>query len=375
MKTRFTPSVLILTALFPAACSLDAGGLGANAGASGQGGNSSGSNSSGGGSNSTGMGGTIAGSGGTASGGGNTSGTESNCLNGNDDDGDTLADCADPDCTTVECVPAAPTGWAFVRAALSAYPALNKATCPGGGAPAAHFSGPAECLGCDCIAPADGCSGPTIGCWLNAACPGTHDAEFPTAGNGCVPINGAYKACEIIADSEPEPNVGCTPFGGGPSQLQPFQQEIHVCADSSAASVNAGCSTGSACVQKASGPYADSQCIQKAGIAACPAGYPQQYMAYTSFSGTLSCSACDCSGIKLDCAQGAAAVNAWDNVACTLEAKALDGTCVDVQTQFDGNIGALQVYNTPQPKKGGFCTGGIDVGGFSYSGESTICCK
>lgn len=375
-------SGLMVAALALGGCALDAGGL--NAGGPGQGSSTGNAGSSGGGTNPTGMGGVMNGTGGimgaggsmgTGGMGGSTPGVESNCLNGNDDDGDTLPDCADPDCNTVECVPSAPTGWTFVRAAISSFPAGNSINCQDNSKPIPHYIGPAECQACDCIAPGEACTGPTVACWTNAACPSTPDAEFTPLGNGCVPVLSGYKACEVIDDSQLEAGATCAPVGGGPSQLQAFQQEIHVCGVSAAASVDAGCGAGFACVGKAAAPYAGSECVKAQGPANCPAGFPQKYTAYTSFNGALSCSACNCSGVVLSCPTGQAAINVWDNVACTAEAKALVGSCVDVTVQFDSNVGGIQAYNTPSPTKSGFCTGGFDVGGFNYGGETTICCQ
>jgi hypothetical protein len=381
---------LVLACLCAAsACSIDTQGTGAenNAGG-GPGPGVGGSSGSGAGATSGSGAGASAGSG--ASGAGGT-GPE-NCLDGKDNDGNDLVDCADPACKSgYECDPAVPSGWqGYYRLFgqtndASAQPPIP---CPDGSQPTRMYTNPAAaaCSQCQCGAVTGAqCSGPNISCSTTARdCGGAADwtANIPDSNchkNG----NPTLLSCEVPQSTVTNPGT-CAPSGGTYTNAShEFDDLVDVCGGTQA---GGGCSTGAACVPRASGEYAAYLCIQKAGdstqVPNCPAGWGTKpfIVAYQSGVDQRGCSPCQCTPTGESC--NAAAYTFYDESDCTTCSVGCDNpitvstACQDVTELLDGNTWSAKLTVAPS-LVGGSCapSGGQPTGSVQGQGAMTFCCQ
>jgi hypothetical protein len=176
-------------------------------------------------------------------------GPESSCFDGVDNNGDGLADCADPTCASVAaCVAAAPAGW-------TGYAALYDGLAAG--APS-------------CAAPL-----PTMLAPGNAGLTAAVAVCTPCA---CGPSNG----------------VACAAGGGTAIVSAPAFARVGIGCASQAATA-AGC-TGTVCQPRPGAPFAAGMCVHQAGDLPCPSGTPftDRHVFFAGVDDTRGCAACAC---------------------------------------------------------------------------------
>lgn len=266
--------------------------------------------------------------GGGAGGQGGTGGAPpvEDCFAPGDEDGDELADCADPDCDAdLECVPSFPVGWnnlgyvALFRGDAGVDPA-----CPEGTTGDTVYAGNADlqnaaatCSPCTCGAPQD------RDCFI------TQDFNARTGLQGAQVLNvpdcdaassinettvpsewdGSCEAEEVLdgtSCSNPPCNLSiragtttvsggfCTAAGGEPSGASPTWAERGEACRATASLT--GCSAGSSCVLKPKAPWGSRVCIARAGDVSCPTGslFTQKRVFYGDYTDDRSCSGCSC---------------------------------------------------------------------------------
>ncbi len=371
------------------------------AGAPGAGG-TGGSNPGGGGTGGVGATGGSGGSGGMAP-------TE-DCFTAGDEDGDSLADCADSDCAVdLECVPAIPVGWGgFGRVALYTGTASTDPACPDGTTSQVHLGSgdlintAATCSSCSCGAPAWG------GCELddytvgttglqgvrtrNVACStmtatALTDLSIPDPWNGsCSALNTAPggQTCGMMpsggCNTSIQANVArpidgtCLEGGGVPNGGIPtFTNARKACASTN---LN-GCEGSEQCVARFAPPFEERVCIGKVGDVVCPAGFPERTVSYGDVSDTRACSGCSCgAGTGGTCKL---TVSLFTDAACASPVGGMptveSGACTDLpgNPTIAGKTAAVT-----QAPAGGSCAvvpgGAIPSGTVTPTDPTTFCC-
>jgi len=259
---------------------------------------------------------------------------ESDCLDGQDNNGDGLADCQDPSCvgTAVACVPA-------VGAGATIGTVVASAPCPAGfGAPQSIYQSinAGTCSGCSCKTKCDA----TITYFAGANCTnGSSDQEQYFGGT-----NGVATTCKNNVDfSAASGQVtsitrnGCTGSGtpAWTASSPAWQTSAVFCGVSRSSST---CGTNQLCVTKPASPLSASV----ASPGACPTGYVGTQATYYTTYTNGSCPACS-------------ACTPSTTVSCAIigygHRIAGDDTCADVSDFFSGtncvNFGATDtIYST-----------------------------
>jgi hypothetical protein len=319
----------------------------------------------------TGMGGSATGMGGSA-----TGMAVEDCLDGIDNDGNQLVDCADPACTPDhECVPLPPTEWSepqrIVDEALTA-PAL---TCPDSGMADSYFQGPgdpATCAPCQCGTPNVGCSPPVIACWYNqSTCQGgatVYQSASCGAASSCPSTCNNPHRCGMVQASQV--GGGCPASGGEPTVGPMWQGKVSVC---SAGPLGGGCGADAACVPVEPAPFDGPACTTRVGDHTCPTGYPNRVDLYTGGTDTRDCDACTCDTSSFSCTTGTATM--WDDNGCSVGGIDLGMTCTDVAAAIDN--GSASFTTTPGTLSGTTCNpiGGSPIGEVTPQGQVTLCCE
>ena len=340
----------------------------------GQGGTSQGSAGQGG----TSQGG--AGQGGTSQGGAGQGGggVEQNCINGFDDDGDGLTDCADPDCSSFSCVPAPPAGWSGV-AWLD--PAASPAPCP------AELANQTDLFdAADLNAPPASCSC-ACGAAIGVAC-GAHIRCAPSAGE-CAAMGNLNGQSDICGSNIPNVGFpaycranppgpvggGCAPSTAGAAPQWSWMPATRACAtDLGGACADAG----SVCVPKLAGGI--GPCITQAGDLACPAPYGNKVLYYDgkAVMDDRACDggACACAapaGSTCDCGIMGCQVELYGNAACGMKTNSLPTN--DVCSQVLTKPAAAKLVGAT-PVAGACAPGGAakPTGGAKASAPVTVCC-
>lgn len=220
---------------------------------------------------------------------------ESDCLDGLDNNGDGLADCADPTCNTqVTCVPSVAAGNEIGIFSAAACPATNYSV-------AEHLNqglnAPATCSGCGCT-PFINCSIDIYFDYTNSDCStAQYKATYSTITGACVSGSfGTPKAVEEIAHVG---SLGCNVKQGTPTPVS-WSASMNFCAASRS---SATCAMNQVCVAK---PPTSAACVRiPSAAAACPAGYTANakgtWYADNEYSDNRTC-ACQCSISGGDCA-------------------------------------------------------------------------
>ncbi|MDB5937630.1 MAG: uncharacterized protein JWQ01_4974 [Massilia sp.] len=213
---------------------------------------------------------------------------ETDCLDGLDNNGDGLADCADPTCTAqVECVPGAPAG--------DELGLLSSGACSSnyGTTEVQHqqLSG-ISCSGCGCNTSGTYCTF-TAALYTNSTCTGSPSASVPaTTDSTCRTFTTrAYSAMYMQAT----PTAACVATGSPTPGTPSWGTTTNFCA---ASRTSATCDASHVCVAK---PATGTVCVRvpQAG-ASCPAGYTNGQSYYSSFqSGT--CNTCGCTPGSTTC--------------------------------------------------------------------------
>ena len=388
MRASFVITIASVVVFAGASCTLSTeGGLAPSSGSGGQaaaGGTTSSSGTGGTGGTTSGTGGTGGTSSGTG-GVGNTGGSApEDCLDGIDNDGNSLTDCADPACQQdYECVPEAPSNWTgFAYVAMVTLPAPTVAPCPDSAPPDLYYSkpgGPALCDSCNCAGlQGAGCSYPVMSCYESSTnCGGSVDFTASNNDNNCHLLPNSMvndnqgDSCIRSQASQPNGSGSCAISGGTPTVPPPWGDQAQTCDLSPP--FGAGCSSGEVCVPSAGTAYPDI-CITRDGEHGCPSGWIG-YTAYTGADDTRGCSACSCTPQGVSCTAGGATVYDFDNCGTGGDGTVtVGGSCVDISDQSDYNSGAYRLQaGNPQ---GGSCTpsGGQPTGALTPTGPLTVCC-
>lgn len=326
---------------------------------------------------------------------GGSSGTE-DCLNGMDDDGDSLVDCADDECTQGHvCVPSVPFGWSGFAALFEGLPAQTPA-CPSTFPTVTPYEGentlttPSHtCSACTCGAPTgQTCDLPDEIIIQNKTCGTTPTATgkltVPAAWTGACHGPDGYEGgqtcdngpCNVsITSAKPTVTGGsCTPSGGEP-MLTPLAWAIHgkACGD---APPGGGCGMGMVCQPKTQPPFLPGLCIYKGGDNSCPAGaFTEKHLFFEDAVDTRACSACTCgapSGASCD-----ATITLYSDQTlntCTTQVTSFSaGTCANVS----GNPALVGRKATITAPTGGACAasgGGQPTGALTPSNATSFCC-
>jgi len=342
---------------------------------------------------------------GGGSGGGGGPPTE-DCLSPGDEDGNGLADCADPACTPkVECVDPIPVGWgALGYVAMHRGSLLSDPACPGGtnGEVYSGFDGldaVETCTPCGCDDPTDQpcaldptdqdpnkmdlqlvrmndkqCGSVADNYRTLTTPPGWDgacyaDENFP-GGQNCT-----GGACNNSLQIPLNAKVGagtCNPHGGDPSTTTPtWTQAIKAC---DVGENLGGCTGGQTCVPKPAAPFDTRVCVAKAGEVTCPATYTDRSVAYGDFDDARDCTTCVCGGASGGTCK--ITVSVFGNTTCagTAVGAVQSGQC----SNLTGNptVASLSAAVTTAPN-GGSCnvtSGGVPTGGVTETSPTTFCC-
>lgn len=239
----------------------------------------------------------------TSTGTGGTGGAgpvEQNCLNGVDDDGDTLTDCDDPDCAAFSCVPSVATATAYVallgRGELCDAPGVSETV--------------KWCEGCSCNEYAGTCSF-TAEVHNDPGC-----NSYITTENSPVCRDTQGVSRWIEATTNPNNDASCTPASA----------EVPATAASACSLAQAGrCSGGEACVP-ASLATSQQSCVLLPGRVECEAPYTERRIVYQGASDQCTCS-CPAAALQ-GCAATSIVVSASTNDCGTQDnLVAMDGVC------------------------------------------------
>jgi len=306
------------------------------------------------------------------------------CLDGIDNNGDRLTDCADPQCVPDhECVPRAPTDWVgYSRVARSAYPYMGPVlTCSDGSAPQVYFDTPGnetQCSACSCGDVTDAsCTYPALSCWFNTSnCTGGDNfAASPTDAN-CYQFgnsntcNGSCsnsQVCAVTQDSQVSGTPSCVASGGAATVGPMWSNENALCNHVA----GGGCDADSVCVPIAPAPFDSTACITRDGEQSCPLEYPVEIQAYASAIDTRDCSGCACDPSSVSCT--GASIVVYDSNSCGGN-QATIAECTSVQSLIDND--AASFIATSGSLDGG-CTpsGGTPTGEVTPDEPVTICCE
>jgi hypothetical protein len=216
---------------------------------------------------------------------------EEDCANGNDDDGDGLVDCADPDCAArgFACWPAPPAGWSG-PVALAARPEASplpdcaapfgEAVLDGG----EGFEAPGATCTCLCSKPTGvTCTGGSVRVHSDLTCSSPCGAERSFAVGDCLSTGCTASA---LAISWTTSGGRCEPRAlPAPSR---WRERARACAVSGS---RGGCGEA-VCAPAAPAGFAAKLCVVRAGEHACP-GAPYTDRALYD-AGTKDDRTCDC---------------------------------------------------------------------------------
>ena len=293
-----------------------------------------------------------------------------NCTNGVDDDGDTMIDCADPDCSAFACIDV-PSGWkgpvALYDGPIGTLP-VDCTAVPG----TTDYSG---FNGLDAAAPV--CSGCSCGA-ASVTCP-LQALQLDALSGTCTTVSGSVTQQDAVClatpvaalsakAAAPTPQTSCPPSGGVPNNPPPTWQIGGLACTPTAQ--GAGCPATSVCVGGYPSPFGPTTCISKSGDHNCPAGFTDKHLLLDGASDTRGCTACACGA-----APGAtcsATTTGYAAAGCSGTTVAIpdDGVChalatapASVKATVTGSV------NSACP-----ASGGTPVGTVAASGETTFCC-
>jgi hypothetical protein len=345
------------------------------------------------GSASTGSGGAGGGGGASTSNGvGGATGPEA-CLDGVDNNGDGMVDCADAACGDYECVDTAPDGWGGpYRVTTSTLPVPAPVQCDGGTAPETFFSepaGPAECSACSCgdIQGAS-CSPAGITCWTGSTtCMGANTQDLTAALQNAQcnkptnqVANTSQLSCSLTAPAAVAQNGSCAPSAVDFPNKAKFGNEVDACPLPTS---GGGCGAGKACVPKGIDPT-QSVCVRQDGAGkACPSGFSVTVQAYQDAVDSRGCADCVCGDAATACSGGGYLFHdlnqcmgngggdppiTINSVACDNVTPALDGQSTSFASWSIETTAAMPT-GTCAPK------GGEPTGQLNLQGPVTFCCK
>jgi hypothetical protein len=310
---------------------------------------------------------------------------ESDCLDGKDNNGDGLADCADPTCTTVTCVHDVPLGDEIGLFADVGTP------CPAGYAAATtEYQGfGAEPCSCACT-PYVSCS-VLIENFANSdrSCGGTVQTSatlsYTIPGpQACAATNGAaFKPGSIRVNVPGYINTGCRDVGNAARPSPGFTTTKKFCG---ASATSATCPSGQVCAPK----LAASMCARAPGGGGCPAGYATSQGGapwYTSYTDDRVCTCANCATTGNGSCPSSFAETVYpnaDNSACgsfdgvLTESNLQAPFCVDWVGSWNSLVGGFGNQSGGfTTNAGGTCSrmANLTSGAATPQGASTICCQ
>ncbi|AKT39106.1 hypothetical protein [Chondromyces crocatus] len=325
--------------------------------------------------------------------GGQTNPGTEDCLDGIDNDGDGLIDCADvEDCApaSYECAPAVPAGWTGnVRVAIVDFAAADTLpACPEGTETSDYFAGPATeaaCSNCDgCTWNRDDaeCYAPTLSCYSsnssNTNCSGAPTSARPNyRGNVCESfITGVPNSvsCRITSGASLRRRGECTAApDGGQLQNAPWAQAIRVC--TGAPREGGHCDDGRQCLPKTNDDpaFGGLACVLTPGDEACPAGWTDlEQQIFQSGDDTRTCAACGCDLGALGCDGGGFRAHDFSN--CNGSSITIDSNqCVDITPVLGQSFSFRAMAATVTGDVA--CTGGQGSGAVTPTGPAKLCCR
>jgi hypothetical protein len=307
------------------------------------------------------------------------------CMNGRDDDGDNLLDCADPDCNAgFACTPPAPAGWLGPAALWQGTDVPPFTLCPDngyqqplGGGWVGIIADPAECADCTCGAPEGVFCAASFNFHDQSSC-GGQTLQTSISANYCQAIRLRFDAKSVRWESAPARGGACRPGTDGDSTLPPVRWSNYA-----AACYNprpgGGCSSGS-CLPRPAPPFGVATCITQTGDVACPSPYTQRYLYYGGVLDNRSCSACSCASPSGGACAGSAVFASNDTCSSDRVTLATVGTCAELGSDptppDPPSLHSRSVIYTANPTNGGTCTpsGGAPVGSAEATNPITYCC-
>jgi hypothetical protein len=317
------------------------------------------------------------------------------CQNGTDDDGDSLADCADDECTAFACVASPPLGWEGYVALFDGQEA-DQPMCPTSFP--SKFVGhrnlltpPHTCSSCDCGDPtgqtcdlADTIIVSDRQCQFMAQTPNGLNPPANWQGEcyGPAGLQGGQTCAggpcnSSVSSAKPTVTGGNCPATGGVADKQAEQWEAFGVA-CSAAPKGGGCGVGGVCQPKSATPFRSGLCVYKEGDQSCPVGdFSERFVYYEKADDTRACSMCECdapTGSTCD-----ATIKIYSDVAvnvCNTEiASFTAGGCANLT----GNPAVFGRAATITGPTGGGCNvkagGGQATGALTPVNATTFCCK
>ncbi len=319
--------------------------------------------------------GSVAGSGGAAGGGGTGGGSGEICDNGKDDDGDKLVDCADSECTTHACVPAAPTNWVGPVWFYQGPSGNPQPSCQGGVSPAVAGSaglkpGSIDC-GCKCGKPSGGsCAIGQARARDDGDCIGSAGTKmFTPVNNKCTnpPLINGDPPWSVVPATLSVQGGKCTPSG---TKTTPTPPSFGSAARACGVKLGAGCTGSKQCWPKPKTGFGAKACVFRTGSQICPSPFTQKNLVYDGFNDGRQCT-CKCGNATGQACTGDFSVFSDD--ACTLPKAgnpwSLSLACIAIQPALRGikyNVTGVQ---------GGSCNPSEQVAGqVSGTSPTTICC-
>jgi hypothetical protein len=319
----------------------------------------------------------------TADGGADASPAE-NCLNGVDDNGNGLVDCADPQCQVgYGCAVDPETGWTglfYVQAVT--YPASSApATCPDGKLPAIYYASPstADCTGCSCTLSGAACTAPQVSLYNVGGCQQTAVLESISATTtACQFISTPNSSSSLQVTALPKVTSAgtCAADGGALVSPEPWGQEVRLCA----APAGKGCHAGQSCVKDPPSGFQGEACITQVGTGACPSGWTDQSLQlYAGGTDGRACSPCTCDTSTVSCTGGKYTANASNDCAVApgttpLSIGAADG-CVNTGALAAQNHGVISLEPELSTPGGPTCGTSSPIGTFTLTGSLRLCCR
>lgn len=301
---------------------------------------------------------------------------EEDCTNGTDDDEDSLADCADPDCAPGYTCATNPAGWTGPIALWSGKVGSAPSCSTSGGYSSAAVTANSglvvpgyTCPACNCAASAGSFCDPlefyyddTTDCsagvaWTVDADPDGNCTTLQLSRYSSGSIGPSAQSSQLIDPPESYAHGACT-ANQGAIQFPAARWNTEVRGCSGAGSGGGGCASGQ-CLPKPVAPFGTELCVFRSGVASCPPDYParkpgaaQQY--YQTILEGRSCSQCACGSPRCG-----GTVRTYTTTDCTGSFTNLD---------IDGDCTAIPVDPTP-----GGAGGSIDTRSIRYTNAGAVC--
>ncbi|HEX7481752.1 MAG TPA: hypothetical protein VF331_28355 [Polyangiales bacterium] len=307
---------------------------------------------------------------------GSSHGVAEICDNGKDDDGNGKVDCADPACSSNQCVAGAPTGFSgpvalFVGSTKppSCAAGFDMAAISGG---TSAVGAPSTCSSCQCSAPSACAS------LLNFR---TSDAGSCGGGSTCTSsVNATCAQITACPSGQATVSLEARPVGAQTGCTAPVQQPVTLPASWSVSAVacaaphlGGGCQTSQVCApHRPAAPFQTQLCVYQAGDVACPASvYTDKRLYDTKIEDTRSCSACTCNDTGT-CSYSWKVFDSTDTSCQNPPTLTLNqGECGQVNPSSDKLRVGVSISGSPACSS----VGGQPSGGVTESGPITVCCE